>query len=595
MTARLDSAYQTELAALNATRIPRAALVLLTAIAGSGVVELLHRPAIFPTWLQFFAAQSALIAIPLLFGRTLAKGRTFELVAAAASIGVVVLMHLYAIVAPLSTTLLACGTICVMAGASLLAWWSVATQAGLVVASCLVFTATLMIRGEGGLETTLTLFNVFAGGLISLQGNRYFELHRRAILGEALRRDAEASISRALETFAKEINRGLSDEGLEDRVAALARAALGSDWTLVLQAEADDEHLRIVGGDGRFPTALDNLKALALPARNQLLGELDSDEARLVPNWREQISSLLHCDWRSTAMVASLRHREARLGVLVAGFRKADVPDLHLMSGVAQHAAIAIANARMMNELRQASAMKSEFLATMSHELRTPLHVIMGYTEMLGDFLDDAADPEVVQILRRLEQNEKSLTDLIEGTLDAHRLEAGRTIVKQVRFDSKSLFEQIQIDARWLPRTPGVQLRWELPDQSVAMESDPGKLKVIAKNLIGNALKFTKRGVVRVTAAADPVAGQLTLTISDSGPGIPTQEVPHIFEMFRQATPTASEVALAGVGLGLFIVREFVAQLGGEVSVAGCDLGGAEFCVTVPLRLNAPPVAQLVA
>lgn len=597
MTTRLESAYASESAALNASRIPGACVVFVLAIAGTGAVELVYRPHLLGGWLQFFVAEAAIILLPLLFRGALVRRRSFEAVVATSWIAVVALMHVFALTTSLSTIVIACGVICIMAGAPLLAWWSTATQAWLVVASCLTTSVIVVVRGEGDIETTLTLFAVFAGGIISLQGNRYFEIHRRAILREALRSDEEAAISRALETFAKEINRGLSDEGVEDRVAALARAALNSDWTLVLQSDGGDGAVRIVGGDGRFPTALDNLKALEMSATD-LPFDADDGSARVVADWSARISRLLRRDWHSEAVAAPLRHREEPIGVLVAGSRESS-PNLHLVRGVAQHAAIAIANSRLMDELKRASAMKSEFLATMSHELRTPLHVIMGYTEMLGDILDREGDPEVLQILRRLEQNEKTLTDLIEGTLDAHRLEAGRTVLKQIRFESKILFDQIQSDTRWLPRTPGVHLRWELPAQSVTLETDPTKLKVVVKNLIGNALKFTKRGVVRVRAGFDPAARVLELTVGDSGPGIPQEEIPHIFEMFRQASPTAAESALAGVGLGLFIVREYTAQLGGDVTVDRSDLGGAEFRLRIPLRLPAespaPVAQQLVA
>jgi signal transduction histidine kinase len=544
MTARLESTYESESAAINASRIPRACLVLVLVIAGTGAVELVYRPHLIGTWWRFFAAETAIILLPLVFRRALVRRRRFEAVVATSWIAVVALMHLFALTTPLSTVVIACGVICIMAGASLLAWWSTATQAWLVVASCLITSTTVVVRGEGDIETTLTLFAVFAGGVISLQGNRYFEIHRRAILREALRSDEEAAISRALETFAKEINRGLSDEGVEDRVAALARAALSSDWTLVLQAEEPGGLVRIVGGDGTFPTALDNLKALEISPGELPLGDV-GDEARVAAGWSERISLLLRRDWHSEAVVAPLRHRDAALGVLVAGFRASRSPDLHLMSGVAQHAAIAIANSRMMDELRRASAMKSEFLATMSHELRTPLHVIMGYTEMLGDILDEGGDPEVLQILRRLEQNEKTLTDLIEGTLDAHRLEAGRTVVKPIRFESKMLLEQIQMDTRWLPRTPGVQLRWDLPERSVTMDTDPTKLKVVAKNLIGNALKFTKRGSVRVRAALDGDGETLELAIGDSGSRHPGARDP---AHFRDVPPGESDRLGSGPG-----------------------------------------------
>jgi len=307
-------------------------------------------------------------------------------------------------------------------------------------------------------------------------------------------------------------------------------------------------------------------------------------------------------------MVAPLHHRGKRIGVLLAGADRVTSRSHRLIRGIAQHAAIAIANAELLAELRQASSMKSEFLATMSHELRTPmngiigmaqllegtsldaeqhahLQVIMGYTEMLTDLLGGEVDAEVTQILQRLAQNETSLTDLIEATLDAHRLEAGRNTVKLRKFNGNALFDQMRSDTRWLPRTPGVEVQWTIPDAEVEICSDPTKLKVIAKNLIGNALKFTKRGHVHVEIGIETEHPRLRITVTDTGPGIADDEIPQIFEMFRQATPTASEASLAGVGLGLFIVREFVTQLNGNIQVDNHPDGGARFRVEVPLDL----------
>jgi len=592
MNARLESTYESESAAINATRIPVASAVFLLAIGGTGFVELFYRPHLAGLWLRFYAAEALVIGLPLLFRRRLVQQRRLDPAILLSWISVVALIHVYSLVAPTATMVAGYAVICIMTGASLLTWWSVTSQTCLVAASCLIFSGLILMKGESGLDTTLALFGVFAGGLISIQGNLYLDLHRRAILREALRSDDEAAITRALEEFARELNRGLRDDGVEDRVVQLARRALGSDWTLLLQGDGEDA-LRVTGGDGRLSTSIDNLKALDLRSNEMSFPEAEPDrELTIIDATDTDSSPLLARDWRGEILLAPLRHRDEQIGLLAAGLGDSSPSAHRLMRGIAQHAAIAIANSRLLDELRRASAMKSDFLATMSHELRTPLHVIMGYTEMLGDILDEGGDPEVLQIVRRLEQNERTLTDLIEGTLDAHRLEAGRNVVKLMPFEAVHLFEQVQRDARWLPRTPGVQLHWDLPREPVPMHSDPTKLKVIAKNLVGNALKFTKRGAVRVVAEHNRAAQTLALTISDSGPGIPQEEIPHIFEMFRQASPTASESSLAGVGLGLYIVREFALQLRGEVTVGASKAGGAQFRVELPLTLGTPaPVA----
>lgn len=588
MTAALEASYEGESIAINAQRIPIASALFLLAIGSTGIVEWLYRPERIGLWVGFYVLEFAIIALPLLARRPLVRRRLFEPVTLASWIAVITLIYVYSVLAPTATMVAGYAAICLMTGVSLLTWWSVTSQAILVAASCLGFSALVLVKGESGLDITLALFGVFAGGIIAIQGNRYLDLHRRAIWREALRSDQAASLTRALEEFARDLNRSLGDDGIEDRIAHLTRDATGAEWVLLVQREFDEESHRITGGCGRFGTSLDNLKAVDLRAAELPFLELERESSEAIPveDWHRGAGHLLRRDPGDEVFLVPLRHRNERIGAILAGFRRPRKRTVRLLRGIGQHATIALANSRLFDELRRASAMKSEFLATMSHELRTPLHVIMGYTEMLGDILEREGDPELLQILRRLEQNEMTLTDLIEGTLDAHRLEAGKTVIKPMQFDVGLLFEQVQSEVRWLPRTPSVQIQWDLPAEAVRMYTDPTKLKVIAKNLIGNALKFTKRGCVRVTVRRNRGNRSLELVVSDTGPGIPPDEIPHIFEMFRQASPTASEASLAGVGLGLFIVREFAQQLQGTVRVENKPAGGAEFSIEVPVKLQ---------
>jgi len=585
MDLRLEPSYESESAALSASRIPWATGIFVLAIAITGLLEAFHRPEVLGTWSKFYALELAFLAMPFAFRRWI-SGRAFETLVMASWVVVVWLIYYYAVVCSLSVTSVASAAVCVMTGAALLATWSMTSQCILSAAATVGYCALVIWRGDSGIDVTASVLAVASGAAISVQGTWYLDLHRRAIFREALRSDDEASITRCLEEFARELNRALGDEGVEERVASLARESMNTDWVLVMQPSDDEDAMRIVAGDGKLPTSIDNLKALDVPVDELPFLENDSNTAvKLAEDWETGASQLLRRMWGKHVMVAPLHHRGKRIGVLLAGADRVTSRSHRLIRGIAQHAAIAIANAELLAELRQASSMKSEFLATMSHELRTPLHVIMGYTEMLTDLLGGEVDAEVTQILQRLAQNETSLTDLIEATLDAHRLEAGRNTVKLRKFNGNALFDQMRSDTRWLPRTPGVEVQWTIPDAEVEICSDPTKLKVIAKNLIGNALKFTKRGHVHVEIGIETEHPRLRITVTDTGPGIADDEIPQIFEMFRQATPTASEASLAGVGLGLFIVREFVTQLNGNIQVDNHPDGGARFRVEVPLDL----------
>ncbi len=589
MKPAFETTYQRESAALSAANIPWASAVFLVALATAGIAERLIRPQSFSLWLFFFVTNATLIALPLVFQKALLRGRRLERVTAVAWAAIIILIHLHSLVAPYSAASVGLATIAIMTGAAMLTSWSTVCQTGLVLTGLAAFTTLVAARpGSPALESAHMILAVYGSGLISIQASHFMDLHRRAIFRETTRSDGEANINRALEEFARELNSDLDDDGIADRVAALARCSLDADWVLLMQPEGEDEETRVVGGNGRLPSSIDNLKALESPKLELPFLQSEAEGIELVVDWGLPENRTKRDAWGRSILLVPLRHRNGRVGVIIAAVKADSTKLQRLVRGIAQHAAIAMANSELLDQLRKANTMKSEFLATMSHELRTPLHVIMGYTEMLRDLLASRADEEVTQILQRLAQNEMALTDLIEGTLDAHRLESGRTMVKRRRFDPRTLIEQIQSDTKWLPKTPGVEVSWSLPQPGSTMHSDPMKVKVIAKNLVGNALKFTKRGSVDVSATIDETQHKLVLTVSDSGPGIPEAEIPHIFEMFRQATPTASENSLSGVGLGLFIVREFVSQLGGSIQVRNTERGGARFEVDVPLDIDPP-------
>jgi signal transduction histidine kinase len=270
--------------------------------------------------------------------------------------------------------------------------------------------------------------------------------------------------------------------------------------------------------------------------------------------------------------------------MLVAGIRTnrrsfSDASE-HLFRGIAQHAAIALNNARLVDDLRRADHLKSEFLATMSHELRTPLNVIIGYSELLLEHSFGPLENEQSEVLRRLRNNADSLLELITSTLEVSRIEAGRSLPQLRDVVLGELFEQLEQESEHLPRRDGVRLRWDITTPPHTVRADPSKLSIIVKNLVGNALKFTQEGEVRVRVSCETHAAALQIEVSDTGSGIPADDLPHIFGMFRQASQGKHA---GGVGLGLYIVHRFVEQWGGHVDVASHIDQGSTFRVVLPL------------
>ena len=286
-------------------------------------------------------------------------------------------------------------------------------------------------------------------------------------------------------------------------------------------------------------------------------------------------------------------------GGLIIGYflalRGGIVPALPLSYGIIalmMAAALATLGAHLMDSYRfdayrhaiaceRANDAKSEFLATVSHELRTPLTVILGFTDLMLDEVFTRAS-ERLDALRRVRLHSLQLLDLIQSMLDLNRLESGGTGLHIERFPIGALFDNLRdnLPAGWCKE--GVQLKWELHDGQTILCSDRVKVEMILRNLIHNALKYTENGTVTVSAALDPHPDRVQLEVTDTGAGIPPDDLAVIFDMFRQANSQPPRGG--GVGLGLYIVKRLTEVLGGEVTVSSKLDAGTRFTVWLPLE-----------
>jgi signal transduction histidine kinase len=243
-----------------------------------------------------------------------------------------------------------------------------------------------------------------------------------------------------------------------------------------------------------------------------------------------------------------------------------------------------------VGELERANHLKSEFLATVSHELRTPLNVIIGHSEMLADpTLAPSDHAKLVATIRRYAELQ---LDLVTSVLDFERLAAGGVTCRVESFTIAPLIEDV-IALQTVRARPGVQLVTQIAPDCPALETDRIKVHQIVRNLVDNAVKFTESGRVVVEAGPGARAGTVLIAVTDTGPGVPAVELPHIFEPFHQLGASSTR-RTNGVGLGLSIVRRLADVLGGEVS-ASSELGwGSTFRVLLPCELpdHAPRSAR---
>ncbi|AIR90784.1 sensor histidine kinase [Pseudomonas cremoricolorata] len=235
-------------------------------------------------------------------------------------------------------------------------------------------------------------------------------------------------------------------------------------------------------------------------------------------------------------------------------------------------------------QLRQASDLKSRFLSYMSHEFRTPLGSILSITRLLADELDGPLSDEQHKQVAFVSTATRELSDMVDDLLDLAKIEAGRISISPAWFDMLDLFAALRGMFRPIVNATAVDLIFEEPQGLPQLYSDDKKLSQILRNFIANALKFTVRGEVRVSAqrVGDD---RVRFTVSDTGIGIAPDLLASLFEDFSQVESPLQK-RLRGTGLGLSLCKRFAELLGGEVGVHSEPNVGSSFYVTIPLALE---------
>ncbi len=395
------------------------------------------------------------------------------------------------------------------------------------------------------------------------------ELHDRMPEGEALR------------LLARQL---LAVEDTDELLTILCEAAqgqTGADGAAVVRADA--ELGDIISASGMLAPArgrrfvLRGSLLLEMQQTREVVGVLDVQaDARPITKAVPELAL-------GPMLIAPLLAKNSLIGGLAvargAGRPAFDEDARERLRLIADHAALALWKADLLEQARAADAAKGRFLATISHELRTPLTALTGYEELLVDeVLGPISDPQR-DILERMRSVTHHLTAMIEDVLAYSSLEMGHEVIRPTEFLLIDLVNAVAAVAEPLARQKGIDLQVNVPDPKLRITTDIDRARQILINLAGNAVKFTDTGHVRIEVAT--TERDIRMAVIDSGIGIPQAHHRNLFKPFSQVD-TGLTRRHGGTGLGLYISSQLAKLLGGRIELVSQAGQGATFTLILP-------------
>ena len=316
--------------------------------------------------------------------------------------------------------------------------------------------------------------------------------------------------------------------------------------------------------------------------------------ADLLNEPRNPIQDLvLHAGYRALLVVPLLRP-DRIVGALVVRRKEPGLfapSTIELLQTFAAQSVLAIQNARLFSEIEEksrqieiASKHKSQFLANMSHELRTPMNAVLGFTEMLADGLYGQLPDKALKALERVQNNGRHLLGLINDVLDLSKIEAGQLTLALEDFSVGQVVQSVLSSTESLAKNKGLNLTSSVAEGLPIGHGDERRLTQVLLNLVGNSIKFTDQGSVRIRARK--VDGFFEISVHDTGPGIAPDDQRRIFEEFQQVDSSSTRKK-GGTGLGLAISKRIVEMHGGTLNVESVVGEGSTFRIMIPIRTQA--------
>jgi signal transduction histidine kinase len=368
---------------------------------------------------------------------------------------------------------------------------------------------------------------------------------------------------------------------------------------MLLDKRTGELHFAHTIGEGS-----ESLRDVTVPLDNSIAGWIVRQGKSLLirdvkadPRWHSQVDRTIDFETRSILGVP-LKVKDQVIGALELlnkiddhGFGQ---DDIQIASTLAAQAAIAIENARLVDELQSAydvlaelDQLKSNFVSVASHELRTPLAVILGYASFLQDEVSGEASEQLSIVL----QSAMRLRSVIDDMVNLRHVDTGEVLLERDIFSMSELISEVVGEFAELARAKRQKVRLELSDDPLKIDADQQKVYLMLANLLSNAIKFTPNEG-RVQVSAQQKAEEIWINVMDTGIGIPQRDCDRIFDRFYQVEPTLTR-RHEGMGLGLSIAKTMVELHGGRIWVESVVGKGSRFTVILPVSpFRAVPVTQ---